>query len=155
MTRIRLIVLVSALTLLAAGCTIPKPDSGERIVAPELTLAGGAGWIHDVAFSPRAPLLATVTSARPELRFFDIGAGRQDGVPVRTDLTDAYDMAFTPDGGTLLVCGEGFDGPAGGPRGAVGRGQPAAEAAVAAHRRRVRHCGGGQPVGQRDCHGGR
>ncbi|MEU4625872.1 hypothetical protein AB0G04_38600 [Actinoplanes sp. NPDC023801] len=110
MARTRLLIVMSALTLLAAGCTAPEPDAGERIVPPETVLAGGDEWIHEVAFSPRDPLLVTVTSDLSELRFFDTAAGRQDGEPLQTDMTGSYDIAFTPDGRTLLVGGEGFDG---------------------------------------------
>jgi WD40 repeat protein len=98
---------VSVLALLAAGCTDPEPEPGERIVAPEVTFAGGdSGWLEEVAFSPRESLLVTVTSDVSELRFFDTAKGSPDGAPLRTGMADTHDIAFTPDGRTLLVGGE-------------------------------------------------
>ncbi len=66
------------------------------------TLKGHGEYVWQVAWSPDGKTLATLSSARGEVRLWDV-AGRKEIRTLKTDLGDSYGLAFTPDGKTLVL----------------------------------------------------
>jgi WD40 repeat protein len=76
----------------------------EATASPQLsaTLKGHEEAIWQVAWSPDGKTLAALSTARGEVKFWDV-AERKERATLRSDLGDGYSLAFTPDGETLLV----------------------------------------------------
>jgi WD40 repeat protein len=80
------------------------------------TLKGHEDAVWQVAWAPDGKTLATLSSARGEVKLCDV-AGRKDRATLRSDLGGSYGVAFAPDGKTLVVGHHKHDarlGPTGG-----------------------------------------
>jgi WD40 repeat protein len=76
----------------------------EAVVSAQLkaTLKGHEDGIWQVAWSPDGKTLATLSSLKGEVKLWDVAA-RKERATLRSDLGESYGLAFTPDGGTLVV----------------------------------------------------
>src|SRR5438094_740748 len=76
------------------------------------TLEGHEDFVWQVAWAPDGKTLATLSSVKGEVKLWDV-AERKERATLRSDLGASYNLAFTPDGKSLVVSHHQNDAKAG------------------------------------------